>query len=349
MLTQENLNKLINVFPINKELCYEIFTHKKVYDANVLLAIPEGKRCYVWFVTYNNQPICLLLELNDNKCIINVKQLYSHFDDKLADGTIFYGTFVNLNSSSYFCIEDMYYYYGKNVLNMSYLTKLRYLKNIFENELPPNLLSQMYTVFCLPLMKSNLQDLLNDIHTLPYEVSHIKYRYFDSKLSKKILTMKYYKPNVNKKHMEGNQKHITAVFNVTADIEPDIYHLFTMNNGKEEYHDIAFISNYDTSVMMNKLFRNIKENINLDAIEESDDEDEFQDNREDKYVYLDRSLKMKCEYNSKFKRWCPIEVVNEGNIVDRLSISNLLKTDEMLKTDNIKTNNKQNNKYLSNI
>lgn len=326
MLTQENLNKVIDAFPINKELCYEIFIHKKVYDANVLLAIPEGKRCYVWFTYYNEQSICLLLELNDNKSIINVKQLYSHFDDKLANGTIFYGTFVSLNSSSYFCIEDMYYYSGKNVLNMPYLTKLRNLKYIFENELPPNLLSQMYTIFCLPLMKTELKDLLNDIHLLPYEVSHIKYRYFDSKLSKKILTMKYYKPNVNKIHKESKQNNIYAVFNVTADIEPDIYHLFTMNNGIEEYHDIAFISNYNTSVMMNKLFRNIKENINLDAIEESDDEDEFQDNREDKYVYLDRSFKMRCEYNSKFKRWSPIEVVNEENIVDRLSISNLLKT-----------------------
>lgn len=346
MLTQEDLKKVIDAFPIKKELCYEIFIHKKVYDANVLFAIPEGKRCYVWFTFYNDQTICLLLELDDNKCIINVKQLYSHFDDKLASGTIFYGTFVSLNSSYFFCIEDIYFYAGKNVLNMPFLTKLHNLKYIFENELPQNSLSHMYTTFCLPLMKTELKDLLNEIHMLPYEVSHIKHRYFDSKLSKKILTMKYYKPNVNKKHMEINQKNITAVFNVTADIEPDIYHLFIMNNGKEEYHDIAFISNYNTSVMMNKLFRNIKENINLDAIEESDDEDEFQDNREDKYVYLDRSFKMKCEYNSKFKRWCPIEVENEENIVDRLSISisNLLKADNLLKTDN-----KQNNKYLSNI
>lgn len=37
--------------------------------------------------------------------------------------------------------------------------------------------------------------------------------------------------------------------------------------------------------MMNKLFRKIKENDNLDSIEESDDELEFEDQREDKYVF----------------------------------------------------------------
>jgi superfamily II DNA/RNA helicase len=41
------------------------------------------------------------------------------------------------------------------------------------------------------------------------------------------------------------------------------------------YYDVAFIPDYSTSVMMNKLFRNIKENQNLDALEESDDEEEF--------------------------------------------------------------------------
>jgi hypothetical protein len=56
---------------------------------------------------------------------------------------------------------------------------------------------------------------------------------------------------------------------------------------------------------MNKLFRNIKENINLDALEESDDEAEFENEKEDKYVFLDRSYKMNCQYNHKFKKWIP--------------------------------------------
>jgi hypothetical protein len=73
---------------------------------------------------------------------------------------------------------------------------------------------------------------------------------------------------------------------------------------------------------MNKLFRKIKENDNLDAIEESDDEEEFQNNREDKYVYLDVSFKMNCEYNYKFKRWVPISLASKNDNI--ISIKHIL-------------------------
>jgi hypothetical protein len=95
-------------------------------------------------------------------------------------------------------------------------------------------------------------------------------------------------------------------------LEPDIYNLFVRKrDGHEEmFHDFALVSKYETSVMMNKLFRNIKENENIDKIEESDDEDEFQNTSENKYVFLERSVKMRCEYNLKFKKWVPICVAN---------------------------------------
>ena len=48
-----------------------------------------------------------------------------------------------------------------------------------------------------------------------------------------------------------------------------------MNNSKLEKYKVACIPNYKTSMMMNALFRNIKENRNLDLLEESDDEEEF--------------------------------------------------------------------------
>ena len=53
---------------------------------------------------------------------------------------------------------------------------------------------------------------------------------------------------------------------------------------------------------MNNIFRNIKENKNLDLIEESDDEEDFEDTRIDKYlIHKTEPVKMKCEYNYKFK------------------------------------------------
>ena len=42
---------------------------------------------------------------------------------------------------------------------------------------------------------------------------------------------------------------------------------------------------------MNKLFRNIKENINLDSLEEIDEEDEFENIQIDKFVDLNKIIK----------------------------------------------------------
>ena len=66
---------------------------------------------------------------------------------------------------------------------------------------------------------------------------------------------------------------------------------------------------------MNGLFRKIKENTNLDYIEESEDEEEFQDTSEDKFVDIQKVLLMECVFNIKFKKWVPIRVVNENTRV----------------------------------
>ena len=129
------------------------------------------------------------------------------------------------------------------------------------------------------------------------------------------------KPNAN---IESNKTHIVkekkqyiekkreATFIVRADIQADIYNLFYLDSktGKEEFEGLAHIPDYKTSVMMNSLFRIIKENVNLDALEESDDEEEFEDENEDKFVHLDKEYKIICEYNYKFKKWVPIKIAS---------------------------------------
>ena len=103
------------------------------------------------------------------------------------------------------------------------------------------------------------------------------------------------------------------VFMVSADIQSDIYHL---NHVHRKYRpDVAYIPNYKTSVFMNSLFRTIKENHNLDTMEESDDEEEFQDIRMEKYVNLEKCIPMECMYHRKFKRWIPIRTMFSDNNV----------------------------------
>jgi len=320
MFSEDEIKLVLHNFP-KFELCYEINTHNKVLGQSVILAIPEGKKYFAWFTSYKNDNVCFLLEINENKYIVNVQIITTIFTDKLALGTILYGTLFNNDknnkNNNYFCVEDMYYYAGKSCYNFTYLLKLEKMKELFKNEISQIALINKFTIFGLPLILNDLQLMIKEIQLLPYNVSEIKFRFFENKYAKKILVMKYFKPGTTQK--PDNYLRKESIFKITADVEPDIYNLFIYKNNTEEYYDMAFIPDYKTSVMMNKLFRNIKENNNLDAIEESDNEEEFEDSREDKYVYLDRSFKIKCEYNNKFKRWIPISLAGENDIIVSIS------------------------------
>lgn len=321
-LSDTEISLVLQKFP-KFELSYENITHKKVHNANVILAIPEGNRFFTWFTSYNHENICFSLEIDNNK-IKNIKKLNTSFMDCLL-GTIFYGTMFKYNDISCFSIEDIYYYKGQNYIHTPYSNKLQLLKAIFTNEISQSLLNNRFTVFGMPLIYSDFNLLLTDIQNLPYKISQLKFRFFEKNNSRKIMTMNYYNQTKNTEQIDKkivqkdrdtyqnqrdkNKK--TAIFKIMAGTEPDIYNLFITKNGNEEYYDIAIIPDYKTSVMMNSLFRNIKENINLDAIEESDDETDFEDGREDKYTYLDRSFNIKCEFNYKFKRWIPISLADK--------------------------------------
>lgn len=127
----------------------------------------------------------------------------------------------------------------------------------------------------------------------------------------------YNKPNTqyktNKESYKQNNLHREHVFIVKPNIQNDIYNLYVLNENKtEKFYDTAYIPNYNTSVMMNKLFRNIKENDNLDRLEESDDEDEFENDNIDKFVYLEKTYPMKCKYNYKFKKWYPDSLADKN-------------------------------------
>lgn len=150
----------------------------------------------------------------------------------------------------------------------------------------------------------------------------------------KYFTFTFNKPQYKKK----------TVFEVMADIQYDVYLLYAYNNisvtntntntiansftkntnDKHIFVDVACISTYNTSKMMNSIFRNIKENESLDYIEESDDEDDFENPNIDKYVDLNKKVNMECQFNYKFKKWVPIRIVepsvNYGKIIP---ISNL--------------------------
>lgn len=310
---------ILSDFP-NIKLSYETKVHKKVYNAHISIAIPEGVRHFAWFTTFKHENVCWLLELSNTNQIINVKSCITSFTDVLCYGTILYGTLFKHSGVVCFSVEDMFFYKGNNLQNQNFLQKLELIQQMFTLEMSMMAIHNKFVIFGSPFMDTNFGKVLHAIPTLPYKSSIIQFRYLEGTNTNQYYNMNYIKPRVTNQSLNQlqrpnqMQRQNKPVFKITPDIQNDIYKLHTLENGEYVFYDYAYIPSYVSSVMMNRLFRNIKENNNLDALEESDDETEFENNNLDKYVFLDKSFLMNCEFNHKFKKWFPVNVASDGAI-----------------------------------
>ena len=298
--------QIVRDFP-DIELSYEKKIHNKVPFHNVVLTVPKGRKYLVWFRVYKRGNVCLLLELDRyKKGIKNITIHRSCFSSELCikKGTLLYGTKFMHNSSTFLNVEDVFFFKGRNVTAQSPANKLQLLSNILKTDIKQVSYSPKEIVFGLPVMAKNKEALLKKLPTVPYPLYAIQYR------------------NLNRRAPFYNectfQKEIVErIFIVRAALEDDIYDLYVRTaaapvSDKIIQYTAAFISDVKTSMWMNSLFRNIKENENLDALEESDDEEEFENIELDKYVDLKKEYKMKCVYLPKFRAWKPITLCEDG-------------------------------------
>ena len=311
--TAEHLKSRIPCF----ELSYESVLHNKVpTDYDVQMAIPSGKKYFLWFTFLGDKNVCILLEMNRDKKMCSPQVLHIDFDGKLSIGTLLYG--VYLQQYKTFIVEDIMYYKGIH-LKLTFGKKLVYIKEFLDNYENNGNCS-----IVLPVMRK-YEGTRHDIE-LMYSVHHYQYRSLhkvcpflneslqrdagreDAKIDRPLLIPP--RPDFRKP-----QYKYATIFVVKADIQFDIYHLFAYGKDSAKvYYNVAYIPDYATSVFMNGIFRNIKENRNLDYIEESDDEDDFQDTREDKYVDLNKEVTMECVFHPKFRKWVPVRMM-KGKIV----------------------------------
>jgi hypothetical protein len=358
MLTQSEKANLLKDFP-NVKLSYENIIYKKVHNSDYIVAIPEGVKCFAWFTSFNDKFVCLIMELTEGNQISDIKIANACFSNDLAYGTILYGTVVYQSSNRFFYIEDIFSYKGCDVAKTSWGDKLTKMNTMLKRDLKQVAYNNSFIVFGMPLLCKTNEELEKRMPTINYKINNIQFMLFKmynkhisvpyknyiepirttsvgerfNSVSPPILKtpltseQQYREPQQNKPNIIRPSPKAEIVFLVRPEIQDDIYNIYCLNSGlKEEQHGIAHIPNFNTSVMMNKLFRNIKENHNLDALEESDDEDEFENDKSDKFVYLDRSYKMVCVYNPKFKKWTPIKLANEkSEIIKGFEIKNIYK------------------------
>ena len=250
-------------------------------------------------------------------------------------GTILYGT--HLVDKKRFSVENVHYFCGMKQENDGSMARfLRFFESLKKGNMEPTLPFQ----FFMPIMHASFTDAFNDATRVKsYEVYSIQHRLLkrDCTEYKNLLFHLAQPESCKQQHQPPQQPPATVksaffpnqahskptnapllrphlrTFHVKADVQNDIYYVLHASDEPITQNTmIAHIPNYKTSVMMNSIFRNIKENRNLDALEESDDEDEIADpNNPDKcssLVDLDKCVKMECAFNARFKRWHPVGV-----------------------------------------
>uniref|UniRef100_A0A6C0DR96 mRNA capping enzyme adenylation domain-containing protein n=1 Tax=viral metagenome TaxID=1070528 RepID=A0A6C0DR96_9ZZZZ len=356
-LSQADFDNIMDRYP-SFELSYETISHKKVSPSyNICLAIPHGKKFVLWYTFYGTENVCLLLHINKDKKISKIVNTGINTNQKLCLGTILYGSMIEEtggdNSKNIFVIEDAYYYAGISLKKCNFRERWDFIyqfmtlykrHNNIAITLPLMWENKVEGEFeCSPILPNSIQEKLG------YIVHHIQYRsfkevmpYLNILVTRKVNLAQVVKSQPIKTvgpifdtetfiyDYSRPQYRYPTVFQVSADLQFDIYHLFAFGkNGKPVYYGVAGIPNYKISIFMNSLFRKIRENANLDAIEESDDEEDFQDISEDKYVDLNKVVLMECTFHTKFKKWVPLRIVD--NYTKIVHITRLIKDerDEM--------------------
>ena len=241
-----------------------------------------------------------------------------------------------------FSVENVYFLCGEKQPNNGTLGRFTALFNAHANEDTTQQAHRFQFQLWMPIMHTNFNDAVRDAAAVTtYDVFCIQHRFLHRASSEfKNLPMHLASLNNNNnnnaqissaqissaqissaqikapffpkqanlglmpKPMQPNPNAmLTRTFVIRADAQNDIYYMLRSRDEPITANTmIAHIPNYKTSVMMNALFRNIKENRNLDALEESDDEEESLI----PLVDLNKRVPMSCAFNHRFKRWQPV-------------------------------------------
>lgn len=289
-------------------------------DAKYYVLKPKGKKCYIWFTYIDKRLLAILIFINNKNIYDHSNEFYEfpiQFNNTLCyNNILLFGYYLTHSydniKNNYFIIENIFNYniYNNILQKNNYNYNYNYKIELFYRILP--LITNTNNYFIkLPIILNHNNDLFKLIYKLDYNIFSI-FVYSNSN----------YLGSYNLRSKD-NQNKITCTFKIYPCINQDLYNLNILNENKEEFYDLALIDSYETSKFMNKLFRNIKENNNLDSLEESDNEEEFENINIDKYVDLGKSYLIECEYDNKFKKWIPRNL-SKNKLISKNNLSSIL-------------------------
>ena len=304
-------------------------------DDSMILHMPYGRKYYVWFTvcphTGENVVVQFPVGLNGRAYIDNTATVTTSVVD--APIHLFFGTLITVfQVGKKAVITDMHIYRGVPIGTIvSQKTKW----SLLLQDVMPH-----FTYLAFPVFQRN-----NETTVDPgYKVHHIQVRRWSTtgnymKYNDMALQNTKEKPNTKEpvsnvtrslnilqepvpsllpvlpsatadmqSHHKKPQYTQITTFNLMADTQYDLYKLYAdTGSGNKVFVDYACVVDMNTSKWLNRLFRNIKENVSLDAIEESDGEEDFNDVSENKYTNLTKIVRIHCKFNHRLRKWIPIE------------------------------------------
>lgn len=338
---RDNKNRLLKLNPsickilnerfpqYNRQLCFneskiDMKTILKYNNNNYFSIKPYGKRAFLWF-TYIDNRFCSIIKFYDsnnrnsqnikNNTNTNTVEYYEYsdnFDNTLSyNNVLLYGYYTTFETNNYFIIDtvlnynDYNYIINTNKYHTNFLTRLKLLKLVLDKYKCYNNLDKQ-SIY-LPFICTTLDDAFNNIYNLNYRPFGITIWNDSKNIGTYLLNNR----------TDIINKNINGIFKVVAGLNDDQYYLYCANNNNNNnseyiFHNSALINTYRLSVYMNNIFRKIRENRDLDLIEESEDEEDFENIDENKFVDLDKSVYMLCSYNRKFQKWIPKYTINNN-------------------------------------
>lgn len=293
--------------PQNIPYCVEAMLDSPELEHNLCIAIPSGVKGMVWF----NQNNCYILTLSKDRRSFDNVSIDTSIIYYSGQDTLLYGTFYFINNSDqfYFTIEDIFTYKNVNVSSYSIGLKITIWKYLLDYDISQFHSTNSPFIIGIPFMTTTWKEMCEILPHISYKIQSIRFHFDEQdnieKMVNTVSRIHYYyvflQDNLTRDKIESENEPQRSNFLVQADTTIGIYYLYTVTS--QEYIGIACVQTLSTSNYLNSIFRNVKENMNIDMLEESDDEDNY-------HMITDTTKRvlMECVYNTKFKKWTPLRL-----------------------------------------
>ena len=296
------------------QLCYAMDRHRKVAPDAFVVA-PRGDRSLLFFCSHEGEDACYLFRLNRHGKPDRGRRVLACFSSDLCAGTLLYG--VSQSDGTRFICEDVLWMRGEQVDRLSLIRKIPVWQDLFSRGIGPAP-SVRYLDICLPVWTEDRGEAEKQAATSVYPCRGVFG--YGSRLPglRPLLLSAHTCSSRHRASLPGPssaQGPAKAILIAEAFEAADTYDLYGQAPEGLQRIGRACIPSLKASVMMNGFLRKIKENQNLDLLEESDDDTEFEDVAADRYLHPGRRVMVLCRYNPRHCAWEPLEAAPVGSSV----------------------------------